>query len=32
MSPLESLLPTVMEYPDESAILAPVIPSKPTGF
>ncbi len=30
--PLESRLPTVIEYPADFAKLAPVIPSKPFGF
>jgi hypothetical protein len=32
ISPLESLLPTVIEYPAAFAKLAPVTPSKPFGF
>ena len=32
MLPLESLLPTVIEYPADFATLDPVIPSKEAGF
>ena len=32
MLPLESLLPTVIEYPADFAKLAPVIPSNPSGL